>query len=155
MAKCKNPRCTVCPKLRLTKTIHNKLCKVNVVIPKYKKPLTCNDKRVVYAIKCSKCHEAYVGQMMRALRARIAQHLDCIETKTTHHMSHHFNKSHEIKHFNFLPLEKIEDNIPPREAKKLLQQKETYWTFHFTTLRYELPPKEYNKKAKMNQTHRL
>ena len=59
MVKCKNPRCTVCPKLRITKTIHNKLCKVNMVIPKYKKKtFTCADKRVVYAIKCSECHEA-------------------------------------------------------------------------------------------------
>ena len=134
MAKCKNPRCIVCPKLRLTKTIHNKLCKVNVLIPKYKKPLTCTDKRVVYAIKCSECHEAYIGQTMRPLRARIAQHLNCIETKTTHHMSHHFNKSHPIKHFNFLPLEKIEDSIPAREAEKLLQQKETHWIRKLSTL---------------------
>ena len=41
MAKCKNTRCKICPKLRLTKTIFNKLCKVNIIIPKYKKPLTC------------------------------------------------------------------------------------------------------------------
>ena len=86
MAKCKRPRCTVCPKLRLTERIYNKLCKVNVIIPRYKDHWPVMT-RVVYAVKC---HEAYVGQ------ARIAQHL----TKITHHMSHHFNKSHNIKHFN-------------------------------------------------------
>ena len=134
MARCNKPRCKICPKLRLTKTIYNKLCKVNMVIPKYKRPLTCNDKRVVYAIKCAECHETYIGQTMRPLRARIAQHLNCIEAKTTHHMSHHFNKSHQIKHFNFLPLEKIEDSIPPREAERLLQQKETYWIRRLSTL---------------------
>ena len=34
MVKCKNSKCKICPKLRLTKTIYNKLCKVNIVIPK-------------------------------------------------------------------------------------------------------------------------
>ena len=93
MARCNKLRCKICPKLRLTKTIYNKLCKVNMVIPKYKRPLTCNDKRVVYAIKCAECHETYIGQTMRPLRARIAQHLNCIEAKTTYHMSISLTKS--------------------------------------------------------------
>ena len=37
MIKCKRQRCTVCPKLRLSKTIFNKLYQVNIVIPKHKK----------------------------------------------------------------------------------------------------------------------
>ena len=105
-----------------------------IVVEDKPSELSCNDKRVIYAIKCSECHETYIGQTMRPLRARIAQHLNCIEKKTTHHMSHHFNKSHNIKHFNFLPLEKIEDSIPPREAEKLLQQRETYWIRKLSTL---------------------
>ena len=49
-------------------------------------------------------------------------------------MSHHFNKSHNIKHFNFVPLEKIEDSLPPREAEKLLQLRETFWIRKLSTL---------------------
>lgn len=71
---------------------------------------------------------------MRPLRARIAQHLNNIKSKTAHHMSHHFNGSHRIKHFNFVPLEKIEDSLPPKEAEKLLKEKETFWIRKLSTL---------------------
>ena len=76
--------------------MQHKLCN-----PKIQKTTYLDDKRVVYAVKCTECDETYLGQTTRPLRARIAQHLNSIQIKTTHHMSHHFNKSHHIKHFNF------------------------------------------------------
>ena len=72
MAKCKLRKCSICPKLRMCKTIFNRKCRINFPVPKYKRPLTCQDKYVVYAIKCAECHDTYIGQTVRPLRARIA-----------------------------------------------------------------------------------
>ena len=102
--------------------------------PKVQKTLTCEDRRVVYAVKCSECNETYVGQTLKPLRARIARHLYDIKSKTNTHMSHHFNRSHPIDKFNFVPLEKVADSLTAKEAESALKKLETLWIRRLSTL---------------------
>ena len=134
MRKCTNQRCKFCPHMRITKTIYNRKCQTNFVIPKYKKTLTCEDRRVIYAIKCGQCNETYIGQTSRPLKARIAEHLYDIQNKTNTHMSHHFNKTHKIDKFNFLPLEKIDDKWPAQQTEAILKDLEKKWIRRLSTL---------------------
>ena len=116
MKKCGARNCKICHKL---KTIYNRKCKLNFPIPKWKQPLTCWHKRIVYAIKCKVCHETYVGQTIQPLRTRIARHLYNVRRQTNHHMSHHFNKICSIDDLQFLPLEKIDDHLPPERPNEI------------------------------------
>ena len=49
-------------------------------------------------------------------------------------MSHHFNESHDIEQLQFVPLEKIDDRIPKKEAETILKEKETMWIRRLCTL---------------------
>ena len=55
MKKCKRKNCKLCDRMRVGKTIYNRKCHTNVIIPKHKFQLTCWSSRVVYAIKCKNC----------------------------------------------------------------------------------------------------
>ena len=49
-------------------------------------------------------------------------------------MSLHFNNDHPIENLVVTPLEKIRDDIQPREAESLLQQREELWISRLATL---------------------
>ena len=134
MRKCDKKDCSICPRMRVGKTIYNRVCYINVPIPKYKIPLTCWSKRVVYAVKCANCHETYIGQTLRPLRTRITEHIDTVKRKTNHHMSHHFNKSCGLNSLQFTPLQKVDDSLHVLTAEKQLQHLETLWIRRLSTL---------------------
>ena len=70
MAKCKTPDAQSA-KIKTNQNNPQQIVQGQHDNPKIqKKTLTCNDKRVIiYAIKCAECHETYIGQTMRPLRA--------------------------------------------------------------------------------------
>ena len=49
-------------------------------------------------------------------------------------MSPHFNNDHPIENLTVTPLEKISDEIHPREAEVKLQQREELWIARLATL---------------------
>ena len=132
--KCNKRTCKLCHRMRIGKTIYNRKCHLNVLIPKYKYQLTCWSSRVVYAIKCNKCHETYVGQTVNRLRDRIQRHITAITSEPTRHMSHHFNKSCNIENLQFIPLEKVDDRMSKRDAEQELKRIETLWIRKLSTM---------------------
>lgn len=87
MKRCGNNRCTVCPRLLITNSIHVRKLNYNVRLPAQTPAISCCTKRVVYVIKCKVHHKAYVGQTGNMIRVRVNQHLAKVKSFKRNNMS--------------------------------------------------------------------
>lgn len=80
---------------------------------------TCESKRVIYAIECTRCGTKYIGQTKRKLGTRIAEHIRSIENRGTGGVARHFNKpGHSEAHFRCAAFEKHpEEELLAREKE--------------------------------------
>ena len=61
----------------------NEACKISGC--KLNDPTKCTRKKVVYKIKCSTCHQYYIGSTIRALHLRMKEHLHSEQSSVFQH----------------------------------------------------------------------
>uniref|UniRef100_A0A803SUQ2 Reverse transcriptase domain-containing protein n=1 Tax=Anolis carolinensis TaxID=28377 RepID=A0A803SUQ2_ANOCA len=93
---------------------------------------TCASENVIYLIICP-CKFLYVGMTSRALRTRIQEHKSRIRNGCTDSTlyTHFQEKAHSDESFKFFVIEKVK---PTGDNKRLLLQRESFWTFKFNSV---------------------
>ena len=131
---CFRKGCGLCKRLcHKSNFVKSKVNKRMYQVKPHGPPMTCHTKRVVYLIQCTECCKQYVGQTTKGLNIRINSHLSSIRGRSRHNMSWHFNNDHSIDCLSVTPVEKVSDDISPREAEKELQRLETLWILRLAT----------------------
>ena len=133
MSKCKNARCSTCPRMIIAHSIYNRKLGYNIVLPHNSPSLTCTTKRVVYVIKCKVHHKAYVGQITKTVKERINRHMTLIKRgNRIVNMVHHFTGPDcSLSNLTFAPIQQVTENI---EAEANFKEMETLWIQRFCSL---------------------
>ena len=131
---CFRENCGLCKRLyHKSNFVKSKVNKRMLQVKSHGTPMTCHTKRVVYLIQCTECCKQYVGQTTKQLNHRVNAHLSSIRGKSRHSMSWHFNNDHPIDCLSVTPVEKVSDDISPKEAEGELQRLETLWILRLAT----------------------
>ena len=99
----------------------NEACKISGC--KLNDPTKCTRKKVVYKIKCSTCHQYYIGSTIRALHLRMKEHLHSEQSSVFQHQ-----KQCKSSSFSCEILATAEDqaNLRLKEALLIKKMKETH-----------------------------
>jgi hypothetical protein len=109
MKKCNRSNCTACPYIREGKNLT-----INGTQWRLTKEFNCNSYNTVYAVICKKdnCRQVYLGESMRLLKFRLADHRGYVVNKDiTKATGHHFNlPGHSVTDLSITVIEKVKNN---------------------------------------------
>ena len=125
MKKC--GKCTVCPYVENLKIVKSSNDKFNFHLSS---AVSCNTSNVIYAIKCSKCNQQYIGQTGRMFKDRLREHLGYIRNcNLSEPTGHHFNlPGHNLSMLKATIVEKCKTN-----SKMYRETREEFFIQKFPT----------------------
>ena len=126
--KCRGNRCNCCKCVVEDQTVRctvtNKEFK-----PHIEEHTNCNTKNIIYLITCHKCKLQYVGQTIRRLKDRIAEHIYSIKKNVNNtYLTQHFNKAgHSFNDLRVQIIETIPIHIEKTKNRKNCEEIEDFW----------------------------
>ena len=114
---CNRPRCKTCKYITDTKAVSCHKSKFNVT-----DTFTCTSTNLIYCIQCLKCNKLYIGETMRRLADRSAEHLKSITDHNIHlPVAVHFNQAdHSIDDYSIFGLKLTHNSHHRKELEKRL-----------------------------------
>ena len=114
---CNRPRCKTCKYITDTKAVSCHKSKLNVT-----DTFTCTSTNLIYCIQCLKCNKLYIGETMRRLADRSAEHLKSITDHNIHlPVAVHFNQAdHSIDDYSIFELKLTHNSHHRKELEKRL-----------------------------------
>ena len=114
---CNRPRCKTCRHITDVNTVFGPTRKFTIV-----DTFTCTSTNLIYCIQCAKCNKLYIGETMRRLADRSAEHLKSITDNNVHlPVAVHFNTpGHSINDCSIFGLKLTQNSENRKQMERQL-----------------------------------